>query len=142
MDAWLAEPHRLHDTLAVRGEAGADKTALLLELSVRMPDAVYVECCGLTADEVAHRLLTACGVTGRPESLAAGAQRINSGGVALLANVQWADQYVTSNEAKRITQRVTRTLQQFSRPDVRFVVERSADRGGAVPLPRHPRITR
>ncbi|WP_369172756.1 SUKH-4 family immunity protein [Streptomyces sp. R28] len=133
-EAWLAEPHRLYRTLAVRGVAGSGKTVLLGKLAARIPDAVYVDCRGKTADDVAHYLLRAWGVAESPASLVAGAQRIRSGGVALLSNVQWAGEFVTSSEASRISQRMVGTLKQFSRPTVQFVVERSADKPW-VPAP-------
>ncbi|TQJ90406.1 ATP-binding protein [Streptomyces sp. SLBN-31] len=127
VEAWLAEPNRLYETLAVRGQSGVGKTRLLLELSARIPQAVYVDCRGMTADDVARHLLSTWGVPDA-SSLVSGAQHIRGGGVALLANVQWADQFVTSDEASRITQQVTRTLKRLARPSVQFVVERSADR--------------
>lgn len=133
-EAWLAEPHRLYRTLAVRGVAGSGKTALLGELAARVPGAVHVDCRGKTADDVAHHLLRAWGVTDSPPSLVAGAQRIRSGGVALLSNVQWAGEFVTSSDAGLISQSMIRTLKQFSRPTLQFVVERPADKPW-VPAP-------
>lgn len=133
-EAWLAEPHRLYRTLAVRGVPGSGKTALLSELAARIPGAVHVDCRGRTADDIAHHLLRAWGVTDSPTSLVAGAQRIRSGGVALLGNVQWAGEFVTSSEASLISGRMVRTLKQFSRPTVQFVVERSAGKPW-VPAP-------
>ncbi|MFE7858344.1 SUKH-4 family immunity protein [Streptomyces sp. NPDC057403] len=126
-EAWLAEPNRLYETLAVRGHSGVGKTRLLLELLARIPQAVYVDCRGMTADDVARHLLATWGVPDA-SSLSSGAQQIQGGGVALLANVQWADQFVTSDEANRITSHVTRTLKRLARPSVQFVVERSADK--------------
>ncbi|WP_158715603.1 SUKH-4 family immunity protein [Streptomyces sp. NRRL S-481] len=133
-EAWLAEPHRVYRTLAIRGVPGTGKTALLRQLADRIPGAVHLDCQGKTADDIAHHLLHAWGVADPPTSLVAGAQRIQSGGVALLGNVQWADKFVTSSEAVRISQRMIRTLKQFSRPTLQFVVERSADKPW-VPAP-------
>ncbi len=42
VEAWLAEPHPLYETLAIQGVPGVGKTQLLQELSAHMPDAVYV----------------------------------------------------------------------------------------------------
>ncbi|MFC7911422.1 AAA family ATPase [Streptomyces nigra] len=56
-EAWLATPHRLHPALAIRGAAGSGKTALLQELSERLPNAIYVDCRGLEAADIARRLL-------------------------------------------------------------------------------------
>lgn len=134
-EAWLAEPHRLYRTLAVRGTSGSGKTALLDELTARIPGAVHVDCRGKSADDIAHHLLRAWGVADSPDSLVAGAQRIRSGGVALLCNVQWAGEFVTSSQASRISQRMIRTLKQFSRPTLQFVVERSTDKPW-VPAPK------
>ena len=126
--AWLAEPHRLYRTLAIRGVPGSGKSALLSDLVSRTPEAIHVDCRGRNADDVAHHLLHAWGVSGSPASLVAGAQRMRSGGVAFLSNVQWAGDFVTSSEASRISGPMIRTLQQFSRENVQFVIERSSDR--------------
>ncbi|MGW2239197.1 SUKH-4 family immunity protein [Streptomyces sp. NPDC001759] len=128
VEAWLAAPSRLYETLAIRGLPGSGKTQLLLELTARNPQAVFVDCQGMTAEEVAHRLLAAWGVTESSGSLVSDALRIRRGGVAFLGNVQWADKFVTSNEANKITQHVIRTLRRLARPTLQFVVERSADR--------------
>ncbi|MFC8248201.1 SUKH-4 family immunity protein [Streptomyces chartreusis] len=133
-EAWLAEPHRLYRTLAVRGASGSGKTALLDELATRIPGAVHVDCRGKSADDIAHHLLRAWRVGESPDSLIAGARHIRSDGVALLGNVQWAGEFVTSSEARRISQRMIRTLKQFSRPTLQFVVECSADKPW-VPAP-------
>ncbi|MFE7894206.1 SUKH-4 family immunity protein [Streptomyces sp. NPDC057412] len=133
--AWLAEPHRLYRTLAVRGVPGSGKTAFLSELAARIPGAVHVDCRGKSADDIARDLLRAWGVTDAPVSLLSGAQRIRSGGVALLSDVQWAGAFVTSAEAGRICGRMISTLSHFSRAQVRFVVERSSD-GPLVAAPQ------
>ncbi|MEV8091059.1 hypothetical protein [Streptomyces nigra] len=99
--AWLAEPHRLYRTLAVRGVPGSGKTAFLGELAARIPGAVHVDCRGRGADDIARDLLRAWGVTDAPVSLLSGAQRMRSGGVALLSDVQGAGAFVTSAEAGR-----------------------------------------
>ncbi|MEU9502736.1 SUKH-4 family immunity protein [Streptomyces sp. NPDC048196] len=128
VESWLAEPHRLYETFAIRGAAGTGKTRLLQQLASRVPDAVYLDCRGLTAEEVAHRLLRAWGAEYGAVSLAEAARKVRDTGVAFLANVQWAGPLVSSNEPSRITQQVLRTLKRFSRPDLRFVVERSAEK--------------
>ncbi|MFG2207464.1 SUKH-4 family immunity protein [Streptomyces sp. NPDC048638] len=125
IESWLDEPHRLYETFAIRGAAGSGKTQLLQDLAVRIPNSVFIDCQGLTAESVALRLLKAWQVECGSEPLFHAARRIKDGGVALLANVQWAGRLVSSNESSRITQNVLRTLKMAARPDVRFVVERS-----------------
>ncbi|WP_051817884.1 hypothetical protein [Streptomyces sp. NRRL S-1813] len=39
VESWLEEPHRLYETFAIRGAAGAGKTRLLQGLADRIPDA-------------------------------------------------------------------------------------------------------
>ncbi len=92
--AWLTVPHRLYRALAFRGVPGSGKTAFLGELASLIPGAVHVDCLGRSADDIARELLRAWGVTDSPASLASGARRMRSGGVALLGNVQWAGEFV------------------------------------------------
>lgn len=128
IESWLEEPHRLYETFAIRGAAGAGKTRLLQGLADRIPDAVYLDCTGLTAEDVAFRLLNTWQADSGAGPLSEAARRIRSGGVALLANVQWAGPLVSSNEASRITRDVLRTMKRSARPSLRFIVERSADK--------------
>lgn len=128
IEAWLEEPHRLYETFAIRGAAGTGKTRLLQGLADRIPEAVYLDCQGLTAEDVALRLLNTWQAEPGTLPLFEAARKIRSGGVALLANVQWAGPLVSSNEASRITRNVLRTLRMAARPTVHFIVERSADK--------------
>ncbi|MFD3421252.1 hypothetical protein [Streptomyces decoyicus] len=128
IESWLEEPHRLYETFAIRGAAGAGKTRLLQSLADRIPDAVHLDCTGLTAEDVALRLLNTWQADSGAGPLSEAARGTRSGGVALLANVQWAGPLVSSNEASRITRDVLRTMKRSARPSVRFIVERSADK--------------
>ncbi|MFC9237427.1 SUKH-4 family immunity protein [Streptomyces decoyicus] len=128
IESWLEEPHRLYETFAIRGAAGTGKTRLLKSLADRIPDAVYLDCAGLTAEDVALRLLNTWQADSGARPLSEAARRIRSGGVALLANVQWAGRLVSSNEASRITRDVLRPMKRSARPSIRFIVERSADK--------------
>lgn len=62
------------------------------------------------------------------QTLADGVRRLTRDGVALLANVQWADECVTSGEASRITRDLVAHFTRSGRAAIRFVIERSADR--------------
>ncbi|MFD6311472.1 SUKH-4 family immunity protein [Streptomyces nigra] len=126
-EAWLATPHRLHPALAIRGAAGSGKTALLQEFSERLPNAIYVDCQGLEAADIARRLLREWGVPYEGRSLADAARAITQDGIALLANLHWADSLVTSNEPSRITQDMVGHFRRSARPTIRFVIEREAD---------------
>ncbi|WP_192806229.1 SUKH-4 family immunity protein [Streptomyces sp. SS1-1] len=124
---WLATPHRLHPALAIRGPAGAGKTGLLRALAERLPNAVYVDCQGLHAADIARHLLEAWGIAHKRLSLPDAARSIQQDGIALLANVHWADSLVTSNEPSRITQDMVGHFRRSARPTIRFVIEREAD---------------
>lgn len=127
--AWLAAPpHPGQRTLAIRGTVGSGKTEFLRTLAEQMPDAVYLDCRGLRAEDIAHRLLQAWGVDDANQTLGDGVRRLTRDGVALLANVQWADEFVTSGEASRITRDLVAHFTRTSRAAIRFVIERSADR--------------
>jgi hypothetical protein len=127
--AWLAAPPNPgQPALAVRGTAGSGKTDLLRKLAERMPDAVYLDCRGMRAEDIARRLLQAWGVVDAGQNLADGVHRLTQDGVALLANVHWADECVTSGEASRITRDLVAHFTRSGRAAIRFVIERSADR--------------
>lgn len=125
--AWLATPHRLHPMLAIRGAASTGKTDLLQQLSARLPNAIYVDCQGLEASVIARQLLQAWGVAHERRSLPDAARAMTEDGIALLANVHWADSFVTSNEPRRITEDMVGHFRRSARPTVRFVIERQAD---------------
>ncbi|MDG4862002.1 SUKH-4 family immunity protein [Streptomyces sp. T-3] len=118
----------MHPTLAVRGAVGAGKTELLRELSERMPDAVYLDCRGMDSGDVSRHLLQAWGVAHEGRSLPDAARSITQDGVALLANVHWADEFVTSNEPNRITKDMVGHFRRSARPTVRFIIERGTDK--------------
>ncbi|MGX1885416.1 SUKH-4 family immunity protein [Streptomyces sp. NPDC055287] len=80
------------------------------------------------ADDVARRLLRAWGVTDEAETLTDGVRRLTRDGVALLANVHWAGEFVTSGEASRITNDVVAHFGRSDRSAIRFVIEREADK--------------
>ncbi|MCL6672706.1 hypothetical protein [Streptomyces panaciradicis] len=110
IETWLAAPGGPYETLAIRGLPGSGKAELLRVLAARNPRAVFVDCQGMTAEEIAHRLLAAWGVTESSGSLVSDAFRVGQNGIAFLGNVQWADRFVTSDEANEITHHVLRTL--------------------------------
>ncbi|KUN90405.1 SUKH-4 family immunity protein [Streptomyces caeruleatus] len=127
VEDWLATPHRLDPTLAIRGAAGSGKTELLRKLSERMPHAVYLDCQRMEAGDIARHLLQEWGAAHEGHSLAAAARAITGDGVALLANVHWAGSLVTSNEASRITQDMVSHFRRSARPMIWFVIECEAD---------------
>ncbi|MGW6955551.1 SUKH-4 family immunity protein [Streptomyces chartreusis] len=126
---WLtAPPNPGQPALAVRGKAGSGKTEFLRRLAEQLPEAVYLDCRGLRADDIARRLLQAWGVDDPGQTLIDGVHRLTRDGVALLANVHWADDCVTSSEASRITGDLVSHFTRSSKAAIRFVIERSADR--------------
>ncbi|MFE9441508.1 SUKH-4 family immunity protein [Streptomyces sp. NPDC006602] len=99
---WLTDPPKHAPKLVLRGSPGVGKTALLAELHAELPGSFYLDCRGLTADQVLERLLSHFGLQVRHRALGnplkdalAGLRR---GGIVFLANVQWAGTLQSSTE--------------------------------------------
>ncbi|MGW1958232.1 SUKH-4 family immunity protein [Streptomyces sp. NPDC001920] len=100
--SWLANPPKHTPKLALRGAPGVGKTALLAGLHEQLPGSFFLDCRGLTADQVLRQLLTHFDLQpihrplGDPlQDTLAGLRR---GGIVILANVQWAGTLCSSTE--------------------------------------------
>jgi len=100
--SWLADPPKHAPKLALRGSPGVGKTALLAGLHEELTGSFFLDCRGLTADQVLGRLLAHFGLQIRRRPLGdplkdtlAGLRR---GGILFLANVQWAGTLCSSTE--------------------------------------------
>ncbi|MFF4883160.1 SUKH-4 family immunity protein [Streptomyces nigra] len=113
---WLIDPPEPAPMLLLRGSPGVGKSALLAALHEELPDALFLDCRGLTADDVLDRLLTHFGleVRHRPlrDPLGDALAGMRTGGIVLLANVQWAGRLFSSAGEAHGIQRVAA---QFSR---------------------------
>lgn len=104
--SWLADPPKHAPKLVLRGSPGVGKTALLAGLHEELSGSFFLDCRGLTADQVLGRLLAHFGLQVRHRPLGdplkdtlAGLRR---GGIVFLANVQWAGPLYSSTESHLI----------------------------------------
>ncbi|MGR6973100.1 SUKH-4 family immunity protein [Streptomyces cynarae] len=104
--SWLANPPKHTPKLTLRGSPGAGKTALLAGLHEELPGSLFLDCRGLTADQVLGRLLGHFGlqVRHRPlgDPLKDTLAGLRQGGIVFLANVQWAGTLYSSTESDLI----------------------------------------
>ncbi|MFF0731980.1 SUKH-4 family immunity protein [Streptomyces chartreusis] len=104
---WLADPPPHTPRLVLRGAPGSGKTAVLAGLHEQIPGSLFLDCRGLTADQVLRRLLTHFGlevVVRRPlgDPLRDTLAGLRRGGIVFLANVQWAGPLYSSTESRLI----------------------------------------
>ncbi|MGW4755612.1 SUKH-4 family immunity protein [Streptomyces chartreusis] len=103
---WLADPPRHTPRLVLRGAPGVGKTAVLAGLHEQIPGSLFLDCRGLTADQVLRRLLAYFGleVVRRPlgDPLRDTLAGLRRGGIVFLANVQWAGTLCSSTESRLI----------------------------------------
>ena len=118
--------------LPVLGPAGVGETALLKRLHERFPSSIYIECSGLTVDEVARRLLAEFSIDAvdlwSKDPLFDAVVKIRRDAIILLADVQWAGPLFTSREPDRIAGSLATTFAAHSRGCVRVVVEADSPR--------------
>ncbi|MFF4695680.1 SUKH-4 family immunity protein [Streptomyces chattanoogensis] len=140
LDDWLAEPEprRQDRVLVVRGPVGAGAGPVLDHVRRLVPDAVYVDCRHLTAEEVTARVLVGLGVS--PDDVSARGRDLRDlqnlyrrDAVVVLAHVPWAGPTVTSTEPRRILHSVADRIAGNDRRRIRFVVEGDAE---VVRVPR------
>ncbi|MGA5561671.1 SUKH-4 family immunity protein [Streptomyces platensis] len=133
LDAWLGEPRRKGGVLVLRGAGGSGAGQVLEDLRRRVPEAVFVDCLHLSAEDVAIQVLLGLGVDPeaareRRSSLWSAQGLINRDAVVLLANAQWAGPTVTSTEPGRVLRLVAERFGRDDRRCLRIVVEGDADR--------------
>ncbi|KUL72894.1 MULTISPECIES: ATP-binding protein [unclassified Streptomyces] len=129
---WLAEPRKRGSVLSVVGPVTMGKTALLRRTHERFPSSIFIECSGLTTDEVARRLLAEFSIDAvNPRSkdpLLDAVVNIRRDAIILLANVQWSGPLFTSREPGRIAGALATTIAAHTRGCVRVVVEADSAR--------------
>ncbi|MFI5521183.1 SUKH-4 family immunity protein [Streptomyces platensis] len=133
LDAWLREPRRKGGVLVLRGAGGSGAGQVLDGLRRRVPDAVFVDCLHLSAEDVAIQVLLGLGVDPeaareRRASLWSAQGLINRDAVVLLANAQWAGPTITSTEPGRVLRLVAERFGRDDRRCLRIVVEGDAER--------------
>ncbi|MFF3543499.1 SUKH-4 family immunity protein [Streptomyces platensis] len=133
LEAWLGEPRRRGGVLVLRGAGGSGARQVLDELRRRVPDAVFVDCLHLRAEEVVLQVLLGLGVDPeaaheRRSSLWSAQGLINRDAVVLLANAQWAGPTITSTEPGRVLRLVAERFGRDDRRCLRIVVEGDAER--------------
>lgn len=160
---WLADPPRHTPRLVLRGAPGVGKTAVLAGLHEQIPGSFFLDCRGLTADQVLRRLFAHFGleVVRRPlgDALRDTLAGLRRGGILFLANVQWAGTLCSSTESRLIERlvgefssrgngRVLPVLEfgepddrvQADRPDEILLEGRSEGPDPAALLAEHPAI--
>ncbi|MDQ0993410.1 SUKH-4 family immunity protein [Streptomyces sp. V3I7] len=120
---WIDKPRDSSAWLWFGGNEGAGKTALLQEIAGRHPDSIFLDCAGMSCEEVARRLADSFGVAA-PNSydcnFAQAVTRITTGPVVILANTQWAGSIRTTREPERVIHEVVQTLIRNHRRSVRM----------------------
>ncbi|MFE0381311.1 SUKH-4 family immunity protein [Streptomyces inhibens] len=127
--------------LVLRGATGSGAGPVLDDIRRRVPDAVFVDCLHLSAEEVAIRVLLGLGVDPeaayeRRASLWSAQGLINRDAVVLLANAQWAGPTITSTEPGRVLRMIAERFGRDDRRCLRIVVEGDPERA-RIPHRRH-----
>ncbi|MFJ8671463.1 SUKH-4 family immunity protein [Streptomyces sp. NPDC093589] len=131
---WLELPVRKRQRLAVNGERGSGKSAFLQEIADRTPGATFVDCSGLTAEEVALRTWEAAGAGLERDDLMRGRtalrESLSGDHVILLANPQWAGRTFTSSVPLLITRALSFLISWAPGANIRLALEWDSDRLG------------
>ena len=135
----LTAPGRSSRVAFVSGPPCAGKSRVLESAQAELPEAALIDCAGSSANDVAIRIVEACGVR-RPhaaskESFAALAKRVRGNHTVLLRNVQWAGILRTSDEPGRIIRAAAR-LGRATRARIRIgleILDSQGDRAGDQP---------
>ncbi|MFE7894217.1 SUKH-4 family immunity protein [Streptomyces sp. NPDC057412] len=120
---WIDRPRDTSAWMWIGGRAGSGRTALLREVVDRHPDAVYVDCAGRSAEEVAREVVTALGIPAADSfkgNFGTAVGQITGDPVVVLANTQWAGRLRTTREPERVLGRVARALIEYHRRGLRM----------------------
>ncbi|MFM9373747.1 SUKH-4 family immunity protein [Streptomyces sp. Da 82-17] len=133
---WVDRPRDHSAWLWFGGGAAGGKTALLRQISVRVPEAVFVDCGGRTAEEIARETTAALGIDA-PNSFdrnfAESVGKLTGAPVVILANTQWAGSLRTGHEPQRVLDAVVRPLIKNHRRGTRMrLLVEVADASAAV----------
>ncbi|MFF7100990.1 SUKH-4 family immunity protein [Streptomyces nigra] len=120
---WINRPRDTSAWMWIGGRAGSGRTALLREVVARHPGAVYVDCAGRSAEEVARDVATSLGIPATDSftgNFATIAHQITDDPVVVLANTQWAGRLRTSREPDRVLDQVASALIEHHRRGLRM----------------------
>ena len=120
---WIDRPRDTSAWMWIGGRAGSGRTALLREVVVRHPAAVYVDCAGKSAEEVARDVAASLGIPATDSfkgNFATVAGQITDDPVVILANTQWAGRLRTTREPERVLGQVARALIEHHRRGLRM----------------------
>lgn len=126
IEEWLTSSANRRRPLLVLGPAPCGKSELLRTAAERIEGALLLDCAGLTADEVAQRIVTETGgdpsPSGRHWPRHVLHTEVRGDHILLLTNVQWAGALVTSSEPSRIGRDLLRKLLWAPRASLRVAV--------------------
>ncbi|WP_333756736.1 SUKH-4 family immunity protein [Streptomyces sp. IBSBF 3352] len=120
---WINRPRDTSAWMWIGGRAGSGRTVLLREVVARHPGAVYVDCAGRSAEEVARDVATSLGIPATDSftgNFATIAHQITDDPVVVLANTQWAGRLRTSREPDRVLDQVASALIEHHRRGLRM----------------------
>ncbi|MGW7492370.1 SUKH-4 family immunity protein [Streptomyces sp. NPDC054786] len=141
---WLDRPDGKRRRLIVTGAPGSGKTNWLGETAHRTPDALFVDCRGMSAESVALRIQQETSTGPAPHGDRRGQSRLyedpRGRHVIFLANAQWAGETFHSTEPQRLAGSLSFALTGAYNADIRLVMEWDAARMGA-PWPRDIEIS-
>ncbi|MEV6588123.1 SUKH-4 family immunity protein [Streptomyces acidicola] len=137
IEEWLTSSEKSRKPLLVLGPARGGKSELLKAAAEGVDGANLVDCAGLSADDVAQRIITKTGgdltPSGRRWPRHMLHTQVRGSHILLLTNVQWAGSLATSSEPSRIGRDLTRQLLWAPRASIRLAVEWDPDFLGAPP---------
>ncbi|MET9832357.1 SUKH-4 family immunity protein [Streptomyces sp. NPDC006385] len=137
IEEWVASSANRKRPLLVLGSARCGKSQLIRATAERIDGALLLDCTGMTADEVAQRIVTETGgdpsPSGRRWPRHVLHTEVRGDHILLLTNVQWAGELVTSSEPSMIGRDLLRKLLWAPRASLRVAVEWDADLMGAPP---------
>ncbi|MER6424195.1 SUKH-4 family immunity protein [Streptomyces sp. NPDC001137] len=112
IEAWRTLPARKRQVFSITGAAAVGKTDFLAQVRNRIPESVWIDCRGLSADAVALSMREACRTYPAPGDL-----------VIFLTNVQYAGDLLTSSEPARIARVLAPGFRRFGTRDVWVMAE-------------------
>ncbi|MCX4457248.1 SUKH-4 family immunity protein [Streptomyces sp. NBC_01728] len=137
IEEWLTSSGSNRQPFLVLGPARCGKSELIKAAAERIDGALLLDCAGLTADEVARRIVTETGGNltppGRRWPRHVLHTEVRGDHILLLTNVQWAGVLATSSEPSRIGRDLMRQLLWAPRASLRMAVEWDPDLLGAPP---------
>lgn len=126
IEEWLTSSGSNRQPFLVLGPARCGKSELIKAAAERIDGALLLDCAGLTADEVARRIVTETGgnltPSGRRWPRHVLHTEVRGDHILLLTNVQWAGVLATSSEPSRIGRDLMRQLLWAPRASLRMAV--------------------